>query len=189
MPWKTENLMDQKQRFVSLALSGHYSMTELCAEFEISRKTGYKWISRAREHGMDGLSDRSRAPRRHPQRIPVEMERLILKEKRAHLSWGGKKIRQRLMTEHGIESPPATSTVNKILKVNGLVKKRRVRGGVFKVERTEATQAEGPNHVWAADFKGWFVLGNQEKCDPLTISDLYSRYLIRIGPPLTPSQS
>jgi transposase InsO family protein len=172
--------MDQKQRFISLAKSGHFTFTELCKEFEISRKTGYKWLNRERKHGTAGLAERGSAPLTSPQRTSDSIERLILAEKRAHLTWGPKKLHQRLKTVHEIEKPPARSTIGEILKRHGLTKRRRVRGGVFKVERGHVTEAKRPNHVWAADFKGWFYLGNGEKCDALTISDLHSRYLIRI---------
>ncbi len=135
MPWPTEYPMDQKQRFISLAKSEHFTFTELCKEFEISRKTGYKWLNRERKYGTAGLAERSSAPLTSPQRTPDSIERLILAEKRAHLTWGPKKLHQRLKTVHEIEKPPARSTIGEILKRNGLTKKRRVRGGVFKVER------------------------------------------------------
>lgn len=180
MPWISEDPMDQKQRFISLAKSEHFTFTQLCSEFEISRRTGYKWLNRERTDGASGLEERSSRPRSSPQRTPEAVERLILAEKRAHLTWGPKKIHRRLMTTHGVEKPPARSTIGEILKRHGLTKKRRCRGGVFKVNRHEVTKATRPNHVWAVDFKGWFRLGDGSRCDPLTISDLHSRYLIRI---------
>lgn len=82
--------------------------------------------------------------------------------------------------KHAIESPPARSTIGEILKRNGLVEARRRRPGVFSVDRTTRTEAERVNQVWAVDFKGWFVLGDESRCDPLTVSDLHSRYLLQI---------
>ena len=93
---------------------------------------------------------------------------------------GPKKIRQRLICRHGIEVPPSVSTIGAVLSRNGMVTPRRRRGGVFGVKRGTLTPAERANHVWAVDFKGWFLLGDQQRCDPLTISDLYSRYVIRV---------
>jgi len=170
--------MEQRMRFVSLAQSGHFTVTELSREFGISRQKGHKWIKRFKESGAWGLEDRSRAPNTSPNRTPPKVERLIVAVKRKHPTWGPKKIRAVLVRRHGVESPPATSTVGQILKRHGLVKKRRRRGGAFCVERGGLTIAERPNHVFAVDYKGWFLLGNGERCDPLTVSDLYSRYVV-----------
>jgi transposase InsO family protein len=81
--------------------------------------------------------------------------------------------------KHAVESPPAISTVGEVLKRNGLVKARRKRGGVFKVERGSLTAPERNNHVFGVDFKGWFMTQDGEKFEPLTVSDLHSRYLLR----------
>ena len=123
--------MELRQRFVSLAESGHFTISELCEQFSISRKTGHKWIVRYRDFGIAGLADRSRAPIHSPARTPSEIERLIVTEKRLRPTWGPKKIHRILTTKHGIELPPAVSTVGDILKRNGLVKKRRRRGGAY----------------------------------------------------------
>jgi hypothetical protein len=109
--------MEQKQRFVSLAGSGHFTMTELCRTSDV-------------------------------------VERLICTEKRLRSTWGPKKIQQILMTQHGLESPPAVSTVGEVLKRHDLVAERRRRGAVFKVERSMLTAPERPNHVLGVDFKG-----------------------------------
>jgi transposase InsO family protein len=180
MPWKTELPMEQKQRFVSLAESGHFTLSALCAQFSVSRKTGHKWLSRYRKFGMAGLEEHSSAPRTNPGKTSSEIERLIVTERRNRPTWGPKKIRRILTTKHGIKSPPAVSTVGEILKRNGLVKARKRRGGAFKVEHRHLTTAQRNNQIWGVDFKGWFTLGNGERCDPLTITDLHSRYIIRI---------
>ena len=180
MPWKTETPMEQKHRFVALAESGHFTVSELCRELGISRKTGHKWLTRYRQQGTAGLEEKSRAPNRVPGKIEQEIERIIVSERRAHPRWGPKKIRQRLICRHGIKGPPSVSTIGAVLYRNGMVTPRRRRGGVFTVERGTLTSAQRPNHVWAVDFKGWFLLGNQQRCDPLTISDLYSRYVLRV---------
>jgi putative transposase len=184
--------MEQKLRFVSLAQSGHFTIRELCEDFGISRKSAYKWIKRYAECGARGLEDRSRAPRSVPGRTAMGIERLIVSERRRRPTWGPKKLYRVLKIKHGIECPPARSTIGEILKRNGLIKPRRRRPGVFNVDRQDLTLAQRPNQVWAVDFKGWFLLGDGNRCDPLTLSDLCSRYLIKIkaqqGQTLRPTQ-
>jgi transposase InsO family protein len=171
--------MKQKQQFVSAFASGHFSKTELCLEYGISRKTGDKWLKRYAEQGAKGLEERSRAPKNVANRTSTEVERLICAEKRKHPTWGPKKIRRRLETEHGMEHPPAVSTVGEVLKRHGMVAEKKRRGGVFKVERGTRTPPEHCNHVLGVDFKGWFLTGDGERFDPLTVTDLHSRYLMR----------
>jgi transposase-like protein len=115
MPWKKVSPMEQKQRFVSLAGSGHFTLTELCRDFGVSRKTGHKWVARHAADGMKGLEEHSRAPKSVTCRTSDEIERLICTEKRLRSTWGPKKIRQIFMTKHGLESPPAVSTVGEVL--------------------------------------------------------------------------
>jgi transposase InsO family protein len=171
--------MEQKQRFISLAQSGHFTVSELCGEFGITRKTGHKWLVRYAAGGMKALEERSRAPRSVTSRTSVEVERLIVSEKRLHLTWGPKKIHRVLMVKHGLERPPVVSTVGEVLKRHGMVEARKRRGAVFKVDRGALTAPERNNHVFAVDFKGWFLTADGERCDPLTVSDLHSRYLLR----------
>ena len=172
--------MDQRIRFVNLAESGRYEIVSLCRDFGISRKTGYKWIGRYREHGSEALRDLSRAPKSVPARTQPEVEALVVGERRKHPTWGPKKIERVLEVVHGLERVPVRSTIGEILKRHGMVQARRRRPGAFKVERGELQEAERSNQVWAADYKGWFSLGSGERCDPLTVSDLYSRYLVRL---------
>jgi transposase InsO family protein len=180
MPWKNVSPMEQKQRFVSLAGSGHFTMTELCRDFGVSRKTGHKWVARHAVGGMNGLAEHSRAPKTVTCRTSDEIERLICTEKRLRSTWGPKKIQQILITKHGLESPPAVSTVGEVLKRHGLVAERRRRGAVFKMERGTLTAPERPNHVLGVDFKGWFLTGDGQRCDPLTVTDLHSRFILKI---------
>jgi len=171
--------MEEKQRFVNLMESGHFTVSELCEEYGVSRKTGHKWLARYAEAGRAGLEDRSRAPKTVNGRTDAEIERCIVNLRRAHMTWGPKKIQRVLMTKHGVERPPAVSTVGEVLKRHGMIEARRKRPGVFKVERTALTEAERSNHVLGVDFKGWFLMGDGERCDPLTVSDLYSKYLLK----------
>lgn len=172
--------MEEKQRFVSLAESGRFEIVELCREFGISRKTGYKWIGRYQKFGSEGLKEQSRAPKSQGRKTDDEVEALIVTERRRHPTWGPKKIGRILEVKHGIERTPALSTIGEILKRNGMVEVRRRKPGAFPVERGELQEAERVNQIWAADYKGWFYLGDGQRCDPLTVSDLYSRYIIRL---------
>lgn len=171
--------MEEKQRFISLAQSAHFTVSELCEEFGISRKSGHKWLQRYAQGGMAALEPRSRAPKSVTGRTPVEMERMIVHERRLHPTWGPKKIHRVLSIKHGVQSPPAVSTVGEVLKRHGMVAERRRRAGVYKVERGTLTAAERCHHVLGVDFKGWFFTQDGQRCDPLTVSDLYSRYLLK----------
>ncbi len=135
MPWEDVSPMEQKLKFVSAFASGHFTKTELCREYGISRKTGDKWINRYAEQGAKGLEERSRAPKSVANRTAEEVERLICGEKRLHPTWGPKKIHRILTTKHGLENPPAVSTVGEVLKRHGMVAERKRRGGVFNLPR------------------------------------------------------
>jgi transposase InsO family protein len=171
--------MEQKQRFVSLLSSDQFTMTELCETFGITRKTGHKWKNRYALHGMAGLEELSRAPKSVTNRTEEAVERLIVSEKRLHLTWGPKKIQRLLTTKHGLETPPVVSTVGEVLKRHGMVEASKRRGGLFTVERGTLTTPERCNHVLGVDYKGWFMLGDGQRCDPLTVSDLHSRFLMK----------
>lgn len=158
-------------------LSGEFSISELATNYEVSRKTVYKWIERHREGGWDGLKDVSRAPHHHPNAVGPEVEAALLCWKAAKPTWGAPKLREKLLAQLGVERCPAESTLSAILKRHGLSRKPR--------RALRATPSEQPlahcqanNQVWCADFKGWFRIGNGQKCSPLTISDAHSRYLL-----------
>lgn len=170
--------MNEKERFVMLAQTGRFTITDLCKDFGISRKTGHKYLQRYESEGRSGLADRSRRPKSCPFATVQEIESLILKERRKHPTWGPKKLRDLLIKVHGIEQPPHVSTIGSVLSRNGLTKKRKRKAGVHRVHPEHLTQPTRPNEVWTFDFKGWFFLGNGERCDPLTVCDRYSRYII-----------
>lgn len=181
MPWKEVLQMDEKLRFVSLMQSDDWTIKELCEEFGVSRKTGYKWINRYHQYGIKGLGDRSRSPVRQPGRTSMEVERKLVAIKRKHRTWGPKKIQEVLRGQVGKKELPCRSTIARIMKRLGLVRSRRQRARSgnqgFHGPLTEARRA---NHVWCVDYKGWFLLGDGNRCDPLTVSDLFSRYIIGI---------
>ncbi len=175
MPWKECNRMDERLRFVAKLLDGE-KMAVACREFGISRKTGYKIFDRYKEFGVRGLEDRSKSAYRHPNKLPFQVEKAILRIKQEHPSWGAPKIRDKLLKEFPIIKPPAVSTIHVVLDRHGLVKRRKRKR--YKARGTHLSEASAPNALWCADFKGHFRLGNRKYCYPLTITDQRSRYLL-----------
>lgn len=175
MPWKECNRIDERLLFVARLLDGE-KMALTCREFGISRKTGYKIFARYKEFGVRGLEDRSKSSYRHPNKLPFQVEKAILRIKQEHISWGAPKIRDKLIKEISIIKPPAVSTIHMVLDRHGLVKRRKRRR--YTAKGTELSEALMPNALWCADFKGEFKLGNRKYCYPLTITDQRSRYLL-----------
>lgn len=178
MTWKVSCVMDERLKFIADCLSEKFSMSELCRRYGVSRKTGYKWLARYREGGLDELKDRSRAPRLHPNAVAPELVDMIIAFKCEHMLWGPAKIRVKLLERHPKMCWPAISTIGDLLDSQGLVIKRRKRN-----HATPSSQPLGhctdPNDVWCVDFKGWFRTGNGTRCDPLTMTDGCTRFLLR----------
>lgn len=175
MPWRECNRMNERLKFVARLLDGE-KMAGVCREFGISRKTGYKLFHRYQDEGLRGLEDRPRSPYRHPNRLPFQVEKAIVSIKRDHRSWGAPKIREKLIKAYPMIRPPASSTIHAVLDRHGLVKRRKRRR--YKAQGTRLKEAQVPNALWCADFKGEFRLGNRQYCYPLTITDQRSRYLL-----------
>ena len=176
MPWKECHIVDERLRFVARLLDGE-QMSGLCAEFGISRKTGYKIYDRYKEHGALGLTDRSRRPYRHANQLPLPIETQIVRLKREYPNWGAPKIRERLRRKYPDLRCPAISTVHAVLDRHGLVERRLRRR--YKAKGTALSRPAQPNELWCADFKGEFMLADHRYCFPLTITDFATRYLIR----------
>lgn len=176
MPWKETCVMDERTKFIGRLLSGE-KMAPLCREFGISRVTGYKIWKRYQEFGSVALFDQSRAPHKHPNRLPFEMESLIVRLKKEKLHWGAPKIRELISKRHPSVKLPATSTVHEILDRHDLVKKRRQKNP-YRATATYLSSPKEPNDLWCVDFKGEFKLGNKHYCYPLTVSDFATRFLI-----------
>jgi transposase InsO family protein len=175
MPWKECSVMEERMRFVLRRLDGE-AMSDLCREFGISRKTGYKIFERYEQHGLEALTDRSRRPVRYANQLPEPVERMIVRAKQDKPHWGARKIRE-LMTRRmpGDIRMPATSTIHAVLDRHGLVKRMRRRR---KATGTPLSQGDEPNALWCADFKGEFKLGNGRYCYPLTVTDHAARFLL-----------
>ena len=167
--------MDERMRFVARLIDGE-KMVDLCEEFGISRKTGYKIWNRYRDSGVTGLDDRSRRPYHYANQLPIQIEKLILRLKKERPSWGAPKIRELIARKYPDFKLPAKSTIHAVLDRNGLVKKRKRRRNQAK--GTELKPSTRPNELWCTDYKGEFQLGNRRYCYPLTITDHESRYLL-----------
>lgn len=178
MPWKVSGVLEQRSEFIYELRSERWTMGELCARFGISRETGYKWLRRYEADGIKGLDERSRAPVRHPNQTPEEIEQRVLAVRYEYPRWGARKLRAWLEREEPGEQWPAASTIGELLKRAGLAIPRRKRRKIPPYTRPFQA-ADGANAVWCADYKGWFRTGDGQRIDPLTISDAYSRYLLR----------
>ena len=170
--------MSERIQMIGSWMGGDYAVSELAAEYGISRKTAYKWIERFEAGGAAALEDRSRAPRHHPNAVDEEVERSLLELKAQRPLWGAPKLRRKLELALGAEQCPAESTVSAILRRHGLSRIARRRRRAVPSAQPFAACASA-NAVWCADFKGWFRTGDGNKCTPLTISDGHSRYLLR----------
>jgi putative transposase len=176
MPWLETNPVLERHHFVQDLNSGHWTMTELCVRYGISRITGYKWLDRFRQSGLGGLHDHSRAPRSCPHRTPDEVVELILEEQQQY-GWGARKILKRLKTRHPERAWPGRTTIFDILKRHGRVESRRRRRR-WKHPGAAPLNTTAPNQIWTVDFKGQFLMRNGLYCYPLTILDHFSRYLL-----------
>ena len=178
MAWIETCIMEQRAQFIMEVLDGTYSMSELCDHFRISRKTGYKWLNRYEQGGIDSLHDLSRAPNSHPQEISVPVKQAILAVKNRFTKWGAPKIRIRLEREHpDWDSYPAVSTIGLFLRNQNLTRHRKRRHKSVPTQ-LPLTSGRYANQVWCADFKGHFKTSDGNRCNPLTISDHASRYLL-----------
>ena len=174
MPWKVCKPMDERLKFIARLLDGE-KMAVACRDFGISRKTGYKILTRYNEIGLDGLTDRSRRPYRHANQLPFQIETQIVRLKQDKPSWGAPKIRDKLSRLYPDVHTPAISTVHAVLDRHGLVKRRVRRRN--RATGTALSFPGQPNDLWCADYKGEFMLADRRYCYPLTITDFASRYL------------
>ena len=149
-------------------------MTELCEQFGVSRKTGYKLLRRYESHGIDGQRDRSCAPARHSNQLSAGLEGAILRARKAHPTSGSKRLMVVLAAQVPPGDLPARSTVDAVLKRAGVVVPRRARRR-HQPSTAPQVQALAPNDVWSIDYKGWFRVGDGTRCDPLTVNDGFSR--------------
>lgn len=176
MPWKESCRVEERMRFVARLHSGE-RMSDLCREFGISRKTGYKYVERFERYSVVGLADQRRVPVRIPHRTSGAVAELLLELRKKHPTWGPKKLRAQLMRLHPGVHVPAPSTIGDLLQRHGLIAAERRRHRPL-VSYSPLCHAKAANDVWCVDFKGQFRLGNNKYCYPLTITDAHSRMLL-----------
>ena len=186
MPWRMTSPMDQKLLFVADCARGLDPVAEVCRRYNVSRKTGYKWIDRFKQRGLDGLAERSRRPHRCPDGTPADVVYALLEARRHHPTWGPKKLLALLSRQQPEGQWPAISTACRLLKKNGLITSPRRRRRIGHPGRP-LTPMTRPNEIWTADFKGHFRTGDGLYCYPLTVADGFSRYLFDVQAFLSPS--
>ena len=180
MPWKETNAMKEKKSFIDAMLRQTKPFRELCREFGISEKTGYKWRKRFLEQGYSGLEEESRAPQKRPNTIDGDTAAELIALRLAHPSWGGKKLLVLWQRTHPNLPSPSLSSVNRILEKAKLLKKKRIHRANVSSDcprLNRMLEAHAPNDVWCIDFKGWWR-SDGELCEPFTVRDKYSRKIL-----------
>ena len=177
MPWKVTQPVCQRMLFIAEHVAQEKSVAELCRQYGISRKTGYKWIKRVVQDGEAGLHERSSAPHHCAHRLDPRQADQILALRAQHPTWGPRKLRFRLARLHPEHNWPAHSTIGELLRRHGLVAARRRRRQASPTP-TPLTAASAANQVWSVDFKGHFRTSDGLRCTPLTVLDAYSRFLL-----------
>jgi transposase InsO family protein len=174
MPWRETSIVSQRFEFVTLAMAEGANMRRLCRRFGISAKTGYKWLNRFKEGGVQVLEDCSRRPHSSPNRTPHSIEQAILVVRDRHPVWGARKIRARLEAQ-GMGGLPSVSTITAVLRRNGRIDPEESD----KHKPWQRFEAEDSNDLWQMDFKGHFRV-SEVRCHPLTVLDDHSRYLLGV---------
>jgi len=178
VPWKVSDVWDERVKFVMSALRGDLPHSALCAAYGISRVAGYKWIERYQAGGLEALRDGSRARHSQAHSMAAAVASSVLALRRSRPSWGPKKLRAYLMARQPELIWPAASTIGDLLCREGLVEVRRRERRLKGAARPPFAEAKDPNDVWCIDFKGWFRTSDGQRCNPLTVSDAVSRYLL-----------
>ena len=183
MPWKELRVMDLRKEFVLRAVNEMEVFQDLCQEYGISPKTGYKWKQRFIEYGLSGLSDESRRPELSPSELSESTVCEMVRLKQAHIHWGPRKIREVYHKLHGPGGLPSETSFKRVLDKAGLVERcpRRCASDAGRIQsRLLATE---PNELWTVDFKGWWYTPGGKRCEPLTVRDAFSRFILGITVP------
>lgn len=179
MPWKVDQIMDQRTKFAQEAIhSDNFAL--LCERYKISRPTGYKWLERYKQLGASGMEDQSRRPKSHRNELPESVVCEIIKLKIAHSKWGPKKIRELYRRKYSNEDLPSESSFKRVLNKAGLTIKRRRRKVTPSARLHTGYVAESSNDVWTVDFKGWWCGGDGNRIEPLTVRDEFSKKILDV---------
>jgi putative transposase len=178
MPWTTPKIMNIRAQFAARAADPNANISELCREYNISRKTGYKWLERYLAKGVQAMGDASRKPKNSPASLCADTVCELVRLRVAHPTWGARKIAE-LFKRSGRQAP-CESSIKRVFDKAGLSEKRRPRrvnktGGILRT----GFKAAGCNDVWTIDFKGsWY--DPEGKSNPLTVRDEFSRYVLEL---------
>lgn len=171
--------MSLKIEFVQRATAPEANVSALCKEFGITRETGYKWLKRFKERGYEGLEELSRRPHRAPLGTAEDMVVAILDAREAHPTWGPHKLRIVLSRRFGSQTP-SESTFKRVLKRFDKVRQRKHRPPLSVVTQPPSISVHAPNDVWTVDYKGWWLARNGDRCEPLTVRDAFSRFILAV---------
>ncbi len=178
MPWKEKTMINGRTEFALRSLQAGINFTELCAEYGISRRTGYKWKQRFLDDGASAMADQSRRPANSPNQLSEEEVCRIARLHERHKHWGPKKIHKLYSDRY--TPAPSLSTFKRIFDRCGWVKKRIRRKSSETGRLTSGLKAEDCNDVWTVDFKGWWRTGKGQRCEPLTVRDEHSRFVLAV---------
>jgi putative transposase len=179
MPWKECRKMSLKLDFIERVRSKTASMSAICKDFGISRQTGAKWKKRYEEEGYAGLEERTRRPKSSPLALAEELVVAILELRNKHPTWGARKLHGVLVRRYA-DGTPSVATISRILKRAGKVRARRKRPLLSVVDRAPSVEVNAPNDLWTIDFKGWWRTYDGERCEPLTVRDAFSKYVLKL---------
>jgi putative transposase len=171
--------MSLKMEFVRRAVAPEANVSALCREYNVSRQTAHKWINRFKESGYDGLEERSRRPRGTPLATAEDLIVAIVESREAHPTWGQHKLRIVLRRRFG-EQTPTERTIARVLKRFDLIRRRKPRRSLNLVTQAPRVEVTAPNDLWTVDYKGWWRAGNGERCEPLTVRDAFSRFVLAL---------
>ena len=181
MTWKELFTVSLREEFVLKAASPGANFAGLCREYGVSRKTGYKWLGRFEADGVDGLEDLSTRPHSAPLKLSADVVVFIVLLRGQHPTWGSKKLAV-LAARKFPDEAPSRSSVDRVLKGAGLVQPGRQRPMRSKLTPQKPNLVvNAPNDVWTVDFKGWWLATDKQRCEPLTIRDAFSRYVLSIA--------
>jgi transposase InsO family protein len=183
MPWKETSIMDERKEFIFRTWRNNETFTETCRKFGISTKTGYKWLKRFQQKGAAGLEDEKRAAKNIRNKTDVEIQNRLLKLKRKYKNWGAKKILVKYTQVYPGQYAPSRSTIEELFKREGYTKKQRRRRAKHSQIIQERIKPTKPNELWTVDFKGWWWTSKNERCEPLTVRDEYSKSILAIEVP------
>lgn len=177
MAWKENKVEKQRELFIKAYFENRFTFSDICRQFEISRKCGYKWLARFEEEGLKGLKDRARTPLSCPHATDSEIVDELLRIKFRWPKWGPKKVLGHLENKKPQFVWPSVTTVENIFKKKGLVEKRKLRRRLAE-RKDPLVECNASNDIWCIDFKGWSLTQDNKKCDPFTVMDAFSRFLL-----------